>query len=99
MSLVLDFLPEAFAEVECVVGDYEAREVGLGARFRSEVERACRLIAQNPGLWRLRPQGFRRVNLAGFPYYIAFITCEQQIVVVAVAHPSRHPDYFKIRVS
>ena len=38
MSFVLEFLPEAFAEVECVTGDYEARSAGVGARFRSEVE-------------------------------------------------------------
>jgi len=78
MSFVLDFLPEASAEVECVTGDYEARSVGLGARFRSEVESACAAIVQHPLLWRLRPGGYRRVNLPGFPYYVAFITDAQQ---------------------
>jgi hypothetical protein len=46
MSFVLEFLPEAFAEIECVTGDYEARAVGLGARFRREVESACAAIVQ-----------------------------------------------------
>jgi hypothetical protein len=41
VSVVLEFLPEAFAEVECVTGDYEARAIGLGARFRTEVESVC----------------------------------------------------------
>ena len=98
MSFVLEFLPEASAEVECVTGDYEARSVGLGARFRSEVESACAAIVQHPLLWRLRPSGYRRVNLPGFPYYIAFVTDEQQALVIAVAHSSRHPDYFKGRL-
>ena len=98
MSFRLEFLPEASAEVECVTGDYEARVVGLGVRFRSEVESACAAIVQHPLLWRLRPAGYRRVNLPGFPYYIAFVTDEQQAVVVAVAHSSRHPDYFKNRM-
>jgi hypothetical protein len=48
-------------------------------------------------LWRLRPGGYRRVNLPGFPYYIAFVTDEQQALVIAVAHSNRHPDYFKSR--
>ena len=91
MSFVLDFLPEASAEVECVTGDYEARSVGLGARFRSEVESACAAIVQHPLLWRLRPGGYRRVNLPGFPYYVAFITDAQQRLIIAVAHSSRHP--------
>ena len=98
MSLVLEFLPEASAEGECVTGDYEARAVGLGVRFRSELESACAAIVQHPLLWRLRPGGYRRVNLPGFPYYIAFITDEQRALVIAVAHSSRHPDYFQSRI-
>ena len=41
MSFVLEFLAEASAEVECIVGDCEARSTGLGVRFRHEVESAC----------------------------------------------------------
>ena len=98
MSFVLEFLPEASAEIECVTADYEARSIGLGARFRSEIESACGAIVQHPLLWRLRPAGYRRVNLPGFPYYIAFITDEQHALVIAVAHSSRHPNYFKSRI-
>ena len=98
MSFVLAFLPEASAEVECVTGDYEARSAGLGVRFRAEIESACAAIVQHPLLWRLRPGGYRRVNPPGFPFYIAFVTDEQQALIVAVAHASRHPDYFKSRI-
>ena len=98
MSFVLGFLPETSAEVECVAGDYEARSAGLGVRFRTEIESACAAIVQHPLLWRLRPAAYRRVNLPGFPYYIAFITDEHQALVVAVAHSSRHPSYFERRI-
>ncbi len=98
MSFVLEFLPEASAEVECVTGAYEARAAGLGARFRAEVESVCAAIVQHPLLWRLRPGGYRRVNLPGFPYYVAFIIDEGRALIIAVAHSSRHPDYFKNRI-
>jgi hypothetical protein len=91
-------LPEAAAEVECVTGDYEARSVGLGVRFRTEIESACAAIVQHPLLWRLRPAGYRRVNLPGFPFYVAFVTDDQYALVIAIAHAGRHPDYFKNRI-
>ena len=98
MSFVLEFLAEAAAEVECITGDYEARSAGLGSRFRAEIESVCAAMVQHPLLWRLRPGGWRRVNLPGFPYYVAFVTDEERAVVVAVAHASRHPGYFKSRI-
>jgi hypothetical protein len=41
MSLVLEFFPEAAAELECATGEYEARVPGLGVRFRQVVESTC----------------------------------------------------------
>jgi plasmid stabilization system protein ParE len=97
MSLVLEFLPEAAAEVTAAVKYYEARVPGLGARFRREVESACSAIVQHPLLWRERVGGYRRVNLPGFPYYIAFFLRDELILVAAVGHAGRHPDYWKER--
>lgn len=99
MSLVLEFLPEARAEVECVTGYYEARVPGLGVRFREEVESACAAIVQHPLLWRERPNGCRRVNLPGFSYYVAFVLREDRVLIIAVAHASRHPNYWKSRMT
>lgn len=48
MNLVLEFLPEAEAEAQCVTGDYEAKVPGLGARFRHELEDACSAMVQHP---------------------------------------------------
>ncbi|MGH9932835.1 MAG: hypothetical protein ACREA9_26835 [Pyrinomonadaceae bacterium] len=53
---------------------------------------------QHPRLWRERPGGYRRVNLPGFPYYVAFFLREEHILIAAVGHGSRHPDYWKRRI-
>lgn len=98
MNPVLEFLPAAAAEVQCITGDYEAEIPGLGVRFRHEIEDACAAIVQHPLLWRLREGGWRRVNLPGFPYYIAFIIRDRLALVVAVAHHARHPDYWRSRL-
>ncbi len=98
MNLVLEFLPEAQAEAECVTGDYEVRVPGLGVRFREGIESVCAAVIQHPFLWRERPGGYRRVNLPGFPFYIAFILREEHVLIIAIAHCSRHSDYWKSRM-
>jgi len=96
--MILIFLPEAREEVGEATSYYEALEPGLGARFRLELESAGAAIVQHPLLWRERRGGFRRVNLPGFPYYVAYFMRGQWLVIAAVAHASRHPDYWKKRL-
>lgn len=94
---VLEFLPRAVEEFEEATRYYEGREAGLGLRFRLEIESVCAAIVRQPLLWRERKGGYRRVNCPGFPYYIAFFLREERIIVAAVAHASRHPEYWKKR--
>jgi hypothetical protein len=42
--------------------------------------------------------GFRRVNCPVFPYFIAYFIRGDTVVIAAVAHGSRHPDYWKNRL-
>lgn len=97
MSYFLEFHPEALAELECATGDYEARQPGLGVRFRRILETTCGAIVGNPMVWRERPGGCRRVNLPGFPFFIAFIIDGDRILIVAVPHSSRKPGYWRNR--
>ena len=98
MTLSLGFLPEAIDDVAQAVDWYETREPGLGARFRREVESACSAILQHPLLWRERRGGYRRVNLPGFPFYLAYLLRQEHVLIAAVGHGSRHPDWWKRRV-
>jgi hypothetical protein len=43
--MTVEFMPEASAELYEAADYYEARQEGLGWRFRSEVLEVCRLIA------------------------------------------------------
>lgn len=97
MSNILEFLPEALEDAVGAVEFYEECTSGLGARFRLEVESACSAIVRQPLLWSERQGGFRRVNLPGFPYYIAYFIRNERIIVAAIGHAARHPDYWKKR--
>ncbi|MCH8474742.1 MAG: hypothetical protein LAT55_05875 [Opitutales bacterium] len=51
-------------------------------------------ITENPTIPRLRDGSYRRVNLAVFPYYIAYSIKDNTIWVLAIAHGHRRPEYW-----
>lgn len=98
MKHALEIHPDANDEANDAIRYYEKCEPGLGERFRHGVQEELSRILQYPLLSRQRRGGFRRYNLPDFPYYIATILRGDRIIVVAIAHSSRHPDYWKSRL-
>ena len=94
----LEFLPEALSEFAASVEFYEGKEPGLGKRFKNEVWEACSTIIAHPLLWRERKGGFRRLNCPVFPHYIAYFIRGETVIIAAVAHERRHPDYWRKRI-
>jgi plasmid stabilization system protein ParE len=92
MNLVL--LPQASAELADAAGYYEGEQTGLGERLWLEVDDNLRWIAANATLPRLRHGDYRRVNLKVFPYYIAYALRHETVVVLAIAHSHRQPEYW-----
>lgn len=92
MRLVI--LDDAAREFSESVAYYEAKEAGLGWRFRTELVEAVGWIERNPELARLRPKGHRRHNLPAFPHYIADVIRDETIWVVAIAHAYRRPEFW-----
>ena len=45
-------------------------------------------------LWRQRRGGYRRVNLPGFPFYVAYVLRGNRVRVVAIGHGARQSGYF-----
>ena len=87
-------LDEAEAEFADAIARYESIESGLGVCLKEEVKSAITWISSQPSLPRIRPKGYRRVNLRIFPYHIAYIIHEDEIWVLAIAHSARLPEYW-----
>ena len=96
--MTLEFAPEARAEAAAAASYYEEIESGLGTRFILEVERIVQAVLAQPTLWRRRSGGYRRTNLTGFPYYMAYVERGERIIVVALGHGARLPGYFRERL-
>ena len=87
-------LPQAADEFEDVTAYYNDLQPGLGQRFRDEVDRHIRWIAEHAKIPRLRPGGYRRVNLKVFPHYVAYLQSGEVVWVLAIAHAHREPEYW-----
>ena len=95
--MILRIIDEAAAEFSDAVARYELIESGLGVWLKEEVKAAIAWISDLPELPRVRPKGYRRVNLKVFPYHIAYIIHADEIWVLAIAHSARLPEYWITR--
>ncbi|WP_363331646.1 type II toxin-antitoxin system RelE/ParE family toxin [Haliea sp.] len=97
----IKLLKLAQLEFEEAVTYYESEQIGLGGRFRSEVLRSISRIQQFPIAYQQFSPGTRRCLIAKFPYGIIYHYSPEQdeIVIVAIAHLHRRPDYWVSRES
>ena len=90
----------AEAEQELVEGAlFYAREanVELGHAFITEFERSAALLLEQPRLGASWRGSVRRLPLRRFPYSIVYYLRESEVRVLAVAHQSRKPGFWRGR--
>ena len=81
-------------ELEDAVRYYELEYSGLGRRFKEEVKKAALRIAEYPHAWSIERGDVRKCLLHKFPYKLMYSVEEDHILVIAVAHQHRKPDYW-----
>jgi plasmid stabilization system protein ParE len=94
--------PEAELELQAAAQWYERRVAGLGERFLSEAIDGFISIEKHPHRFaRSRYRTKREVrqrSLGHFPYRIVYEVRESECIVVAVAHASQRPAYWRERL-
>ncbi len=95
--MTVHHLLEAEREILEAVEFYHERVGGLAAEFYAEFCRARAEIEAFPELWGNVSGGYRRKLLKRFPYGVIYRIEDEQVLIVAVAHLSRHPDYWRNR--
>lgn len=93
-----DFHPEAEAELSAAVDYYESCQEGLGLDFAIEVHAAVKRIVEHPKAWPILDEPIRRCLTNRFPYGVLYLEDEDRILILAVMHLHRNPDYWKDRV-
>jgi plasmid stabilization system protein ParE len=81
-------------ELEDAVCFYEREYSGLGRRFKEEVRKAALRLAEYPKAWSIERGEVRKCLLHKFPYKLLYSVEEDHILVIAIAHQHRKPDYW-----
>jgi hypothetical protein len=90
-------------EIRSAARWYEDRRAGLGEDLVLAVKAAIEAMQCAPESH--TPLGgsgkfcFRQAAVRRFPYRIVFLELEEELLVVAVAHKSRRPGYWRSRLS
>lgn len=92
------FLSPAEIEMLDAAVYYEARVPELGADFISTIEMAVLDLSDDPKKWPIIGKGIRRRILPRFPYSILFKIDPEEIIIVAIMHQKRRPNYWITRL-
>ena len=98
----IGFSDDAEAELRAAISRYEGERAGLGDEFWDEVQQVLRLIEDHPAIGGVirRPRVVgtaRRVPVRRFPYYVVYRARVDRLEIIAVAHQSRRPGYWRSR--
>jgi toxin ParE1/3/4 len=99
----LRVLAEAEVELRSAMLHYESHQAGLGRDFHQRVDEGMMAISRDHLQFPLyegfrKNKDFRRALVDRFPYVIVFKLLEAEILVVAVAHASQRPGYWRRRL-
>ncbi|SIS84669.1 type II toxin-antitoxin system RelE/ParE family toxin [Belliella pelovolcani] len=95
--MTLRYLSLAKIELDQSYEFYESQKPKLGARFLREVRQGIKRIENQPTAWTPISKRLRRCLLNKFPFGIIYQIRENEILIIAIAHLHRKPNYWKSR--
>jgi hypothetical protein len=96
--VTIRFLEIAEIELDQAIRWYGSQAPGLGDAFLVEVLSTASRIERYPDAWHPLGQGMRRCRLSRFPYGLIYSIDDGGILILAVAHLHRRPDYWRDRL-
>ena len=91
------FHPDAEQELYEAALRYELEVTELGRRFGNEVERVIQLLLEHPEMGSKIDDNLRHFVLRKFPFSVVYAATIDLVYIVAVAHGSREPEYWRPR--
>lgn len=91
------FHPLADVELSDAAQFYEQSAHGLGTEFLLEIEHLIDLLTKHPQLGREAFPGLRTISARRFPYSLVYQVQSESLIILAVAHQRRAPQYWASR--
>jgi toxin ParE2 len=95
--LKIHFLGPARQELRDAVRYYNVRRTRLGEEFRDDVWETIQRIKKFPESWHPLSASIRRCQMNRFPYGLIYAASQKEILIIAVAHLHRAPEYWRSR--
>jgi toxin ParE2 len=92
-------LAPAQTELEEAIAWYAEQALGLGEAFLIETLKTFQLIEQFPKAWHPLTPHIRRCRLRRFPYSVIYTQDGDDVLVLAMAHQHRKPNYWRNRLN
>ena len=93
--MTFSFHPEAETEFYNAVDYYESCQPGLGYDFYAQIHVAIQNIIDYPEAWPVQEDDVRRCLTNRFPYGVLYAIEADEVLILAVMHLHREPDYWK----
>lgn len=93
------FLPAAEAELLKEVTYYSNARDGLGIEFEAAVAAAVKRAVANPDSGAPSAQGTRGRLVKAFPFSVVYRVSDIELLVVAIVHHRRKPEYWSGRIA
>lgn len=95
----IHFLEPAEEEMLDAALFYESQAYNLGKDFLYIIENTLQDISKNPLRWPTIDYGVRRRLINRFPYAILYKLDDCQIIIIAIMHLHRRPNYWIKRIN
>jgi len=105
VSLDVEYHPLASLEIVSAEDWYEKEIAGLGDRFLAAIEATVKRAIRWPNAGRpvvIAPDGTivnRKTPVGSFPWAVGYEVTDDKLLVLAVFHQHRKPDYWTDRTS
>lgn len=97
--MIVSWHRNARREFDRAVNNYRSERRELGWRFRTAVLETVKRVQNDPTSYECLMPTIHRCRVTRFPYCVIFsVESDQEVLIVAIAHHHREPEYWISRI-